>query len=80
MRLFLFCLAGLLAPTALLSFQAPLSLKPAVVVTHPPLEEMSGIVPSRRYPGIFWVHNDSGDEARLFAIRADGSVTTDPTV
>ncbi len=43
-------------------------------VTHPPIDEMSGIVKSRRYPGVYWVHNDSGDAARIFAIRADGSV------
>jgi hypothetical protein len=35
---------------------------------------MSGIVKSRAYGDVYWVHNDSGDEARLFAIRADGSV------
>jgi hypothetical protein len=46
---------------------------PAARVTHEPIEEMSGIVRSRRYPGVFWVHNDSGDSARLFPIRADGS-------
>ena len=43
--------------------------------THPALGEMSGIVASS-YPGIYWVHNDSGDEARIFAIRSDGSVVT----
>jgi hypothetical protein len=39
---------------------------------------MSGIVKSRRYPGVFWVHNDSGDEPRLFAVRADGSAVMPP--
>jgi hypothetical protein len=34
---------------------------------------MSGIVKSVHYPNVFWVHNDSGDEPRLFPIRADGS-------
>jgi hypothetical protein len=48
------------------------NLTPLARVEHPPIAEMSGIVPSSRYPGIFWVHNDSGDEARLFAIRTDG--------
>jgi hypothetical protein len=36
--------------------------------------EASGIVKSRRHPGIFWVHNDSGNAPLLFAIRADGRV------
>ncbi|MEZ6192975.1 MAG: hypothetical protein R3C45_17010 [Phycisphaerales bacterium] len=41
-------------------------------MTHPPLNELSGIVRSRAYPGVWWVHNDSGDEPRLFAINAEG--------
>ncbi len=41
-------------------------------VLHPPLNEISGIVRSRTYPDVWWVHNDSGDEARLFAINAKG--------
>ena len=36
--------------------------------------EASGIVKSRRHPGIFWVHNDSGNAPLLFAIRSDGRV------
>jgi hypothetical protein len=49
------------------------ALVPSAQVTHPPIEEMSGIVKSVHYPNVFWVHNDSGDEPRLFPIRADGS-------
>jgi hypothetical protein len=44
-------------------------------VTHPAISEMSGIVRSS-YPGVFWVHNDSGDSARLFAITPDAQVIT----
>ena len=55
------------------------------VVLEPPLEllgtldrrripEASGIVKSRRYPEIFWVHNDSGNPPLLFAIRRDGRI------
>ena len=36
--------------------------------------EASGIVKSRRHPGVFWVHNDSGNAPLLFAIRADGRI------
>ena len=42
-------------------------------VTHPELGEMSGIVASS-YPGIYWVHNDSGDTARIFAIRPSADI------
>ena len=38
------------------------------------IPEASGIVKSRRHPGIFWVHNDSGNAPLLFAIRADGQI------
>src|SRR6516165_12535026 len=38
------------------------------------IPEASGVVKSRRYPGIFWVHNDSGNAPLLFAVRADGRV------
>ena len=41
---------------------------------HPPIQEASGIVASRRHPGIFWVHNDSGNPPALFAVRRDGSL------
>ena len=37
-------------------------------ITAPEIDECSGLERSRRYPGVFWVHNDSGDEARIFAI------------
>jgi len=57
----------------LLLTQIP-TVQPVARVEHPPITEMSGIVASRRYPGIFWVHNDSGDLPRIFAIRADGSI------
>jgi hypothetical protein len=36
--------------------------------------EPSGIVASRQYPGIFWVHNDSGNPPALFAVRLDGTL------
>ena len=39
---------------------------------HPEIREASGIVASRKQPGIWWVHNDSGDDARLFAIDDRG--------
>ena len=43
-------------------------------MSYPPLAEISGIAKSATYPDVYWVHNDSGDSARLFAIHADGSV------
>lgn len=38
------------------------------------LSEVSGITAGRRNPGIWWVHNDSGDEARLYALDQSGKL------
>lgn len=39
-----------------------------------PIDEASGVAASRAYLGILWVHNDSGDEPRVFAVRHDGTL------
>ncbi len=36
------------------------------------IRESSGLAASRRTPGVFWTHNDSGGGARLFAFDARG--------
>ena len=36
------------------------------------INELSGLAASRKYPGLLWCHNDSGDSARIFAINAKG--------
>lgn len=38
------------------------------------LDESSGLVASRRYPGCVWTHNDSGDSARAFLLSPQGVV------
>lgn len=38
------------------------------------VQELSGLAASHRHEGIYWTHNDSGNAAELFAIRADGEV------
>ncbi|MFC2080574.1 hypothetical protein ACFLRQ_03770, partial [Bacteroidota bacterium] len=37
------------------------------------LNEISGIAASIKYPGFFWVHNDSGDDANVFLIDSLGN-------
>jgi hypothetical protein len=44
----------------------------AGVVQNDQIREASGIVASRQNPGVLWVHNDSGDSARVFAINEKG--------
>lgn len=36
------------------------------------IEESSGLVASRRHPGLFWTHNDSDDEPRIYLLDAKG--------
>ena len=38
----------------------------------PRLTESSGVAPSSVIPGVFWTHNDSGNEPRLYAIDSAG--------
>lgn len=43
-------------------------------VNHRALNEVSGLVASRTQPGVLWVHNDSGDRPRAFALATDGAL------
>jgi len=40
----------------------------------PLLRETSGLVAGRRSPGVLWIHNDSGDSTRFFAINQQGEL------
>ena len=53
-------------------------LVPLDTLKAPGLGESSGLVLSRRLPGVFWSHNDSGDEARLFALDSTGASIRPP--
>jgi hypothetical protein len=39
--------------------------------TDPRLTEISGMAPSAMHQGVMWVHNDSGDDAKLYALTLD---------
>lgn len=39
-------------------------------ITNPDLKEISGIDAGINNPNVYWVHNDSGDTARIFAVDA----------
>ncbi|MFO0956282.1 MAG: hypothetical protein U0800_02315 [Isosphaeraceae bacterium] len=64
-------------PQVLLALLAMAPTDDAVVEVGqlaPAIREASGIAASRRHPGIFWVHNDSGNPPEIFAIRRDGTL------
>ena len=54
------------------------TLERAGRAVHPPLDEISGLVRSRWQENVWWVHNDSGDSPRLFAIDSTGAVHVAP--
>ena len=46
---------------------------PQVTGTLPPtVTEASGMAISRTQPGVVWLHNDSGDKARIYALEESG--------
>ncbi len=49
----------------------------AGTVTEKRLSEISGLVASRKQPGILWVHNDSGDRAIIYAINLQGRLVAE---
>jgi hypothetical protein len=51
----------------------PVELKLIARLGPGPAKENSGIVKSRNYADLFWIHNDSGDEPRIYPIHRDGT-------
>lgn len=49
-------------------------MDPAVV------SESSGVVKSRQFPGVYWTHDDSGNEAVLFAVSEFGELIAEVPV
>ena len=43
-------------------------------VTTPLASEISGITASKSQPGVFWIHNDSGNSSDLYAVNASGAL------
>jgi endonuclease/exonuclease/phosphatase family metal-dependent hydrolase len=54
--------------------KAPLELVPIAKLASASGKENSGIVRSRRWSDVFWAHNDSGDDPRIYPIRSDGTL------
>lgn len=63
---------ALILVTALQS--KPIEWRPIAIFGAPALSEISGIIKSWAQEDVFWVHNDSGDSARIFAVKRDGAL------
>jgi hypothetical protein len=46
----------------------------------PAATELSGLALSRMQPRVLWTHNDSGDAARILALRPDGTLLAEVSV
>jgi hypothetical protein len=62
------------SPVYVAACQGKLVASTAGPITDPALNEISGIHVGVRNPTVWWVHNDSGDTARVFALDAQGAV------
>ncbi len=85
MRILATFIPAILATGSLALSSPPLILPkvdPVELTATSPLEgpagskEVSGIVRSRQWPGVYWVHNDSGDQTRLYPITSSGRLHT----
>ena len=53
-------------------------LEEVIDLDHPLLDELSGLVAASPHQPGFWAHNDSGADARLFALDADLALAVPP--
>src|SRR5258706_16100224 len=41
-------------------------------IDYKPCSESSGVIASRKHPGVYWTHCDSGNDAAIYAITREG--------
>jgi hypothetical protein len=49
-------------------------------ITHASVRESSGVVASRKHPGVIWTHNDKGNAPIIYAIDQEGKVLAEFSV
>lgn len=76
LSLFTFFIAAL--SPALIAAESTHLLNKTGYLDFAPIAEMSGLVKSQQYEDVYWVHNDSGDKPRLFALNGKGEVIIPP--
>ncbi|HEA68210.1 MAG TPA: hypothetical protein ENI07_15530 [Desulfobacterales bacterium] len=64
----------LVIPANISAFESENRLTPYAKIDFDQIIESSGLVKSRKYPGVYWTHNDSGNSARIFAITKIGKI------
>lgn len=80
-RLLLIAVPAMLLASIAIAKPHPPATNPAAATTtafqigyidDPAIPESSGVIASRKYPGVFWTHNDSGNPPQIFAIDRTG--------
>jgi len=64
----------LIIPANISAVEPENRLTPYAKIDFDQITESSGMVKSRKYPGVYWTHNESGDSARIFAITKIGKI------
>ena len=70
---FFIIMASILGACATASVKRAIVERPPTPFVHPDLVESSGVVVSRRHPGVLWTQNDSGNDPLLFATDTLGN-------
>jgi hypothetical protein len=70
-------LAGMASSSAFAAWSRPETL---CMLKDSRIAEVSGMGMSRRHQGVFYVHNDSGDTARFWAVNKSGAVLAEYTL
>ena len=70
----LFVIGLLVHCAGIASAQSDNFISSSLAIEFPAISEMSGLEKSEQFDDVFWVHNDSGDEPRLFALDGQGKV------
>jgi len=64
----------LIIPANICAVEPENRITPYAKIDFDQITESSGLVKSRKYSGVYWTHNDSGDSARIFAITEIGKI------
>jgi hypothetical protein len=66
------------AQSVALPARDPVLLEPVARFDSPDIDESSGLAASRRFPGLYWTHNDSGGAPVIYAVDREGRLVGKP--
>ena len=72
--LLLMCFFIFMSQDNLTRAQPESAVRKVLDIEFPAINEQSGLAKSQTYDDVLWVHNDSGDVPRLFALDSQGKI------